>query len=167
VLSRRLHRDLWPASLLADRQVRPEASPARRSANPGPPMTTPRWSDASTVNTRPSVRPSVLERRPVYSKRNRETEQRNFGQIIYTPRTVQSSQLIFVRNFVKNQRILIQFSLLDLAMNNTCGGINFTPHLIHVATLHCESRNSENVIQWDITKSASNVSYIRFIEMDL
>jgi len=27
---------------------------------------------------------------------------------------------------VKNQRILMQFSPLDLAMNGTCDGINFT-----------------------------------------
>jgi len=27
------------------------------------------------------------------------------------------------------------------------------PHLINVATLHCESRNSKNrILQWDITK---------------
>jgi len=39
------------------------------------------------------------------------------------------SQLIFVRNFVKNQRILMQISLLDLAMNDTRDGKNFT-HLI-------------------------------------
>jgi len=46
---------------------------------------------------------------------------------------------------VKNQRILIQFSLFDLTTNPS--------HLINVATLPCESRNSENVIlQWDITK---------------
>jgi len=32
----------------------------------------------------------------------------------------------FCSNFMKNQRILTQFSLLDLAMNDTCGGINFT-----------------------------------------
>jgi len=36
------------------------------------------------------------------------------------------------------------------------------PHLINVATLPCESRNSENVIlQWDITKeNCINVSYM-------
>jgi len=27
---------------------------------------------------------------------------------------------------VKNQRILMQFSLLELAMNDTCDGMNFT-----------------------------------------
>jgi len=35
------------------------------------------------------------------------------------------SQLIFVYNFVKNQRILMQFSLLELTMNDTCDGIDF------------------------------------------
>jgi len=36
------------------------------------------------------------------------------------------SQLIFVCNFVKIQRILVQFSVLDLTMNDTCDGMNFT-----------------------------------------
>jgi len=36
------------------------------------------------------------------------------------------SQLIFVCNFVKNQRILMHFSLLDLPMNDTWDGMNFT-----------------------------------------
>jgi len=44
---------LTAGSLLADRQVRPEANPAHRSADLGPPMSAPRWSDASTINTRP------------------------------------------------------------------------------------------------------------------
>jgi len=35
-------------------------------------------------------------------------------------------QLIFVGNFVKNQRILNAFSLLDLEMNDTCDSMNFT-----------------------------------------
>jgi len=35
------------------------------------------------------------------------------------------NQLIFVCNFVKNQRILMQFSLLELTMNDTCEGMNF------------------------------------------
>jgi len=49
------------ASLLADRQVQPEASPAHRSAAPISSTATPRWSEASTANTLPdgtSVRPS-------------------------------------------------------------------------------------------------------------
>jgi len=32
----------------------------------------------------------------------------------------------FVCNFVKNQQILMQFSLLHLQMNDTCDSINFT-----------------------------------------
>ena len=36
------------------------------------------------------------------------------------------SHLIFVCNFVKNQRILMQFSLLDFEMNDTCERVNFT-----------------------------------------
>jgi len=31
-----------------------------------------------------------------------------------------------IKNFVKNQLILMQFSLLDLQMNETCNGMNFT-----------------------------------------
>jgi len=33
---------------------------------------------------------------------------------------------IFDCNFVKNHRILMLFSLLDLTMNRTCDGMNFT-----------------------------------------
>jgi len=36
---------------------------------------------------------------------------------------------------VKNQWILIQFSLLALAMNDTCDGMNFT-HLTKLVLLH-------------------------------
>jgi len=32
----------------------------------------------------------------------------------------------FVCNFVKTQRILMQFSLLELTMNDTYDGMNFT-----------------------------------------
>jgi len=44
----------------------------------------------------------------------------------YTVSHKKRSQLIFVCNFVKNQRILMQFSLLDLTMNDTREGVNFT-----------------------------------------
>jgi len=47
-------------------------------------------------------------------------------QQLYTPWAVKRSQLIFVRNFVKNQRILMQSSLIDLEMNDTCDSMNFT-----------------------------------------
>jgi len=43
-----------------------------------------------------------------------------------TPWAVKRSQLIFFRNFVKNQLILMQFSLIDLEMNGTCDSMNFT-----------------------------------------
>jgi len=36
------------------------------------------------------------------------------------------SQFIFVCNFVKNQRILTQFSLIHLQRNGTCDSMNFT-----------------------------------------
>jgi len=39
--------------------------------------------------------------------------------IYTTPWAIKRSQLIFVCNFVKNQRILMQFSLIDLEMNGT------------------------------------------------
>jgi len=44
----------------------------------------------------------------------------------YTPWAIKSSQLIFVCNFVKNQQILMQFSLLDLQMNDRYDNINYT-----------------------------------------
>jgi len=47
-----------------------------------------------------------------YAILHREAEKRN--------------QLIFVCKFVKNQRILTQFSLLDFKMNDTFDGMNFT-----------------------------------------
>jgi len=43
-----------------------------------------------------------------------------------TPWAIKKSQLIFVFNFVKNQLILIQFSLLDLTMNDTHDGMDLT-----------------------------------------
>jgi len=44
----------------------------------------------------------------------------------------------------------MQFSLLDFEINNTCEGMNFTlhpPHLINVATLPCEIRETENACE--------------------
>jgi len=48
----------------------------------------------------------------------------------------------------------MQFSLIDLEMNGTWWQYELRPpHLINVATLPCESQNTENVIlQRDITK---------------
>jgi len=47
----------------------------------------------------------------------------------------------------------MQFSLIDLEMNGTCDTKHDPPHVINVATLPCESQNTENVIlQRDITK---------------
>jgi len=46
--------------------------------------------------------------------------------LVSTPWAIKRSQLIFVCDFVKIQRILMQFSLLDLTMNDTCDGMNFT-----------------------------------------
>jgi len=36
---------------------------------------------------------------------------------------------------MKNQQILMHFSLLELTMNNTCNGMNFT-HLTQLMLLH-------------------------------
>jgi len=47
-------------------------------------------------------------------------------QQLSTPWAIKRSQVIFVCNFVKNQRILMQFSLIDLEMNGTCESMNFT-----------------------------------------
>jgi len=43
-----------------------------------------------------------------------------------TPWAIKRSQLVLVCNFVKNQRFLMQFSLLDLEMNGTCDSMNVT-----------------------------------------
>ena len=64
---------------------------------------------------------------------------------------------MFVRNFVKNQRILKQisphFTVRFSDKRYTWWYELHPPHLINVATLPCESRNSKNVIlQWHITK---------------
>ena len=74
--------------------------------------------------------------------------------IIIHREPLKTSQLIFVCNFVKNQQILMQFSLLDLEMNGTCYSNELhPPYLINVATLLCENQNTENaIVQRDITK---------------
>jgi len=46
-------------------------------------------------------------------------------QRLYSVGHKKRSQLSFVSNFGKNQQILMQFSLLDFKMNDTCEGINF------------------------------------------
>jgi len=43
-----------------------------------------------------------------------------------TPWAIKRSQHVLVCNFVKNQRFLMQFSLVDLQMNDTCVSMNFT-----------------------------------------
>ena len=57
-----------------------------------------------------------------------------------TPWAIKRSQLIFLCNFVKNQWILMQFSLLDLQMNVTCDIMNFT-HLTWLVLLHYLVKN--------------------------
>jgi len=42
---------------------------------------------------------------------------------MYTVSHKKCSQLIYVCNFVKNQPIFMQFSLLELTMNDTCDGM--------------------------------------------
>jgi len=62
----------------------------------------------------------------------------------------------------------MQFSLLDLKMNGTCDGQSelHPPHLINVAVLHCESRNTKNVIlQWDSQRKLHRM-YHNFIKAD-
>ena len=44
----------------------------------------------------------------------------------YTPSAIKRSQLIFFCSFVKNQQILIRFSLLDLQVNVIFDGMTFT-----------------------------------------
>jgi len=39
---------------------------------------------------------------------------------------IKRANIAFVCNFVNNQRILMQFSLLDFKMNDTCEGMHFT-----------------------------------------
>jgi len=74
----------------------------------------------------------------------------------------------FFCNFVKNQWILIQFSVLDLQMNVTWRYFLYPPHLFSVATLRCESQNTKNVIlQWDITKESCILFvYHCFVKVD-
>ena len=49
---------------------------------------------------------------------------------LYIVRHKKAANLFFVCKFVQNQRILMQFSLIDLEMNGTCDSMNFT-HLTH------------------------------------
>jgi len=66
----------------------------------------------------------------VVSKGNTQTLDK-----LYTPWAIKRSQLIFVSNFIKNQRILMQFSPLDLEVNGTCDSMNVT-HLTQLMLLH-------------------------------
>jgi len=50
---------------------------------------------------------------------------------------------VFIHNFIKNQQISMQSSLLDFKINGVCDGMNVT-HLASVAALSCESLNTEN-----------------------
>jgi len=70
---------LRPASRLADRQVRPEASPAHRSADPRQLTSAPGWSEASTINTRASVRLGTAP-----CPRTNGTEKRSTNIILYS-----------------------------------------------------------------------------------
>jgi len=66
---------------------------------------------------------------------------------------IKRSQLIFVCKFVKNQRILLHFTVRFRNERHMWQYELHPPHLINVATLLYESQNTENVIlQWDITK---------------
>jgi len=49
--------------------------------------------------------------------------------------SIKRSQLIFVHNFIKNQWILMQFSLLDLEVSGIFDIINFT-HFTCLMLLH-------------------------------
>ena len=74
---------------------------------------------------------------------------------------IKRSQLIFVCNFVKNQQILMQFSLLDLTMNDMWWYKLHPPHLINVATLPCESRNfKQNIINTAIDQWCDHLRLI-------
>jgi len=75
----------------------------------------------------------------------------------YTPWAIKRSQHIFVRNFVKNQRISMQFSQLDFEMNATCAAMKFT-HLAQLMLLHYLVKFEKPKMQVNTT-SAFNVNY--------
>jgi len=52
-------------------------------------------------------------------KKKKEERKKKKPQDKNTPWAIKRSQLIFVGNFVKNQRILMQCSLLDLERNDS------------------------------------------------
>jgi len=54
---------------------------------------------------------------------------------LYTLWAIKTEPTYFVCNFVEYQRILMHFSLLELAMSDTCDGMNFT-HLTKLMLLH-------------------------------
>ena len=54
---------------------------------------------------------------------------------IYTVSHKRWSQLIFICNLVKNKRILMLFAVLDLTINDTHDGMNFT-NLTSLMLLH-------------------------------
>jgi len=73
------------------------------------------------MTTLTSIFKMLLKSRPLVN------DNRTGSTSKYIPWAIKRSQLVFVCNFVKNQRILIQFfSLLDFEMNDTCEGMNLT-----------------------------------------
>jgi len=68
--------------------------------------------------------------------------------------------IYFVRNFVKNQHILMQFSIRFKNERHILRYVFHPPHIINAATLRCESQNTKNgILQQDIPKKiASDVS---------
>jgi len=79
------------------------------------------WFRRSAIFARLAIMTDRQRDWPHFSNRN------NMPHLhIYTINHKKRSQLIFLCNFVKNQRILMQSSLLELTMNDTCDGTNIT-----------------------------------------
>ena len=77
------------------------------------------------------------------------------------------SQLVFVCSFVKNQRILMQFSLLYFIMNGTCDGVNFftSPSQCCYTTLRKSKHWKCNITVGDYQRKLHQI-YYSFIEVD-
>jgi len=83
-----------------------------------------------------------------------------------TPWAIKRSWLIFVCNFVKNHRILMQFSLLDFEMNHTCNMWEqklHPPHLINVYATLWKSKHKKMHVN---TTSAFNATKYPYMHLN-
>ena len=102
---------------------------------------------AALLHGSPAVGVSqTLRRRTHMELRNFRTK-RHLYLAEWSSRWASAHILFFVFYFVKYQRNLTQFLLLDFKMYDIRRYEPYSPHLINVVTLPCESRHTENACE--------------------